>query len=300
MHRSIFPLMIVGSLFLAACSSTPDGPPDDDRDYGPEVAPDTSHLEDVVPRREPRSRYGNPESYEVFGQTYHVMAETPRVFEEEGIASWYGKKFHGRRTSSGEPYDMYKLTAAHRELPIPAYVRVTNLDNGRELVVRVNDRGPFARNRIIDLSYAAAQRLDMVDAGVAPVRIELLHAEEDEPPTVADAGNNPAEGDGNVVQARAAERLPGEVRETADNTAGGDADPRYFLQAGAFSDRDNAERLKQRLHQARFDAVRIDNTGDGGLYRVQLGPVTSVEAVDELSRDLEDYGINPSRVVIEP
>lgn len=300
MHRFIFPLMIVGSLFLAACSSTPDGPPDDDRDYGPEVAPDISHLEDVVPRREPPSRYGNPESYEVFGQTYHVMAETPRVFEEEGIASWYGKKFHGRRTSSGEPYDMYKLTAAHRELPIPAYVLVTNLDNGRELVVRVNDRGPFARNRIIDLSYAAAQRLDMVDAGVAPVRIELLHADEDDAPALADANNDPGEASGNVVQASAAERLPGEVQETTDNTAGSNTDPQYFLQAGAFSERNNAERLKERLHQARFNGVRIDNAGDGDLYRVQLGPVTSVEAVDELSRELEDYGIIPSRVVIEP
>lgn len=297
-HRSVLPLVILCGLILAACSSTPDAPPDDDRDHGPEVAPDTSHLEDVVPRREPRSRYGNPESYEVFGQTYHVMAEMPQTFEEEGIASWYGKKFHGRRTSSGEPYDMYKLTAAHRELPIPAYVRVTNLDNGRELVVRVNDRGPFARNRIIDLSYAAAQRLDMVDAGVAPVRIELLHGDEDDGPTVADAGDDASEARGSVVQASAAERLPGEVEEAADTGRSSAADPQYFLQAGAFSERRNAERLKERLHQARFDAIRIDNSGD--LYRVQLGPVTSVEAVDELSRELEDHGIRASRVVIEP
>nr|WP_282571383.1 septal ring lytic transglycosylase RlpA family protein [Methylonatrum kenyense] len=285
-------------LILAACSSTPDAPPDKERDRGPEVAPDTSQLEDVVPRNEPRSRYGNPESYEVFGQTYHVMAEMPRTFEEEGIASWYGKKFHGRRTSSGEPYDMYKLTAAHRELPIPAYVHVTNLDNGRELVVRVNDRGPFARNRIIDLSYAAAQRLDMVDAGVAPVRIELLHADDDVP-AVADSGDGVNEAGGNVVQASAAERLPGEVEEATGNR-GSNGDPRYFLQAGAFSERGNAERLKERLHQARFDEIRIDNAGDGGLYRVQLGPVSSVEAVDQLSRELEDHGITASRVVIEP
>ena len=293
-NRLFRPLPLVAVLLPAACSSTPEAP-DEEMDRGPEVAPDTSGLEEVVPRKEPRSRYGNPESYEVFGQTYYVMAETPRVFEEEGIASWYGKKFHGRRTSSGEPYDMYQLTAAHRELPIPAYVRVTNLDNDRSLVVRVNDRGPFARNRIIDLSYAAAQRLDMVDSGVAPVRIELLHADDDEP-TVADTETSSDGGD--VVQASAAARLPGEVeRDTASSN--GDSGTNYFLQAGAFSERRNAERLQEQLQRARFEQIRIDNSGEGGLYRVQLGPVASVEALDELSRDLEDHGITASRVIID-
>lgn len=291
-NRRLPPLTLVAALLLAACSSTPEAP-DEELDRGPEVAPDTSGLAEVVPRKEPRSRYGNPESYEVFGQTYYVMAETPRVFEEEGIASWYGKKFHGRRTSSGEPYDMYQLTAAHRELPIPAYVRVTNLDNDRSLVVRVNDRGPFARNRIIDLSYAAAQRLDMVDAGVAPVRIELLHADDT---NVAEADASPEAGA--VVRAGTAERVPDEVeRDTASSN--GDSATGYFLQAGAFSERGNAERLRQQLQQARFEQIRIDNSGEGGLYRVQLGPVASIEALDQLSRDLEDHGITASRVIID-
>jgi rare lipoprotein A len=125
------------------------------------------------PLPESKSRYGNPETYVVFGKRYSVL-DTSAGFVEEGIASWYGEPFHGRRTSSGETYDMYTLTAAHKHLPLPTYALVTNLDNGRRIVVRVNDRGPFHEDRVIDLSYAAALELDMVGPGTARVNVRAL------------------------------------------------------------------------------------------------------------------------------
>jgi rare lipoprotein A len=134
---------------------------------------DAAAIPDAVPVREPLSAYGNPPEYEVDGVTYHVM-DSAEGYQAEGTASWYGEEFQGRRTSSGEPYDMYAMTAAHRTLPLPTYVEVTNLENGRTVVVRVNDRGPFHADRIIDLSYAAARKLGIVGAGTARVRVRAL------------------------------------------------------------------------------------------------------------------------------
>src|SRR5690606_1564316 len=153
-------------LLLAACASNPDGAP-------PPGSLDLDDIEEVAPRLEPRSRFGNPDSYTVFGKTYHVM-DSATGYHERGIASWYGTKFHGRRTSSGEDYDMYKMTAAHKTLPLPTYVRVTNLDNGKSAIVRVNDRGPFHDNRIIDLSYAAAIKLGVNKTGTAHVDVVAI------------------------------------------------------------------------------------------------------------------------------
>jgi len=130
-------------------------------------------VPDAVPVQEERSRYGNPTEYEVMGRTYRVMG-TSSGYEAEGMASWYGPDFQGRRTSSGEPYDMYAMTAAHPTLPLPTYVEVTNVENGRTVVVRVNDRGPFHPDRIIDLSYVAAWKLGMVGHGTARVRVRAL------------------------------------------------------------------------------------------------------------------------------
>jgi rare lipoprotein A (peptidoglycan hydrolase) len=138
--------------------------------------PPPAHLQDVpdaIPRFEPRSIYGNPPFYDVFGKRYYVMASSVG-YVERGVASWYGPGFHKERTSVGEPYDMYGMTAAHKSLPLPAYVRVTNLQNGRSCVVRVNDRGPFVGNRIIDLSYTAAAKLDMLRDGTAMVEVRAL------------------------------------------------------------------------------------------------------------------------------
>src|SRR3569623_9493 len=156
--------LALACLALAACTSTPphrdmEGPPTPvptpEQDSAPapaEIPPDLVNTPDAVPKDEPRSASGNPDSYDALGQHYHVLTDA-RGFTERGYCSWYGKKFQGKKTSSGEPYDMYKMTAAHRTLPIPCYVRVTNLANCKQVVVRVNDRGPFKRDRIIDLSY---------------------------------------------------------------------------------------------------------------------------------------------------
>ena len=130
-------------------------------------------VPDAVPRPEVKTRSGNPESYEQDGEEYRVL-ETSKGYREVGMASWYGRDFHGRRTSSGQPYDMYRMTAAHKTLPLPTYVRVTNLGNGRSVVVRVNDRGPFIDGRIIDLSFVAAQKLDIMTSGTARVEVVAL------------------------------------------------------------------------------------------------------------------------------
>ena len=183
-HPAAHGLLLIAAFGLAACAG---GPPSRvTGDGGPARPPaELADLPDAVPQHAPRSRYGNPPSYEVFGVTYYVMDSVPPRFEEEGRASWYGEKFHGRRTSSGEPYDMYAMTAAHRSLPLPTWVEVTNLENNRSVVVKVNDRGPFVDTdqRIIDLSYAAAVRLDMHDRGTAPVRIRVVTP--DDPPRMA-------------------------------------------------------------------------------------------------------------------
>ena len=137
------------------------------------AAPPAQSVPDAVPRFEPRSRYGNPPFYDVFGKRYYVLSSST-AYVERGVASWYGPGFHKIRTSTGEPYDMYGMTAAHKTLPLPAYVRVTNLQNGRSVVVRVNDRGPFVDNRIIDLSYTAAAKLDMLRNGTAMVEVRAI------------------------------------------------------------------------------------------------------------------------------
>lgn len=177
-------------------------------DQAPARLPTTVELSPLEPRYEPLSRQGNMSSYTVFGNTYQVLP-TARGYEAEGLASWYGKKFHGHLTSNGEHYDMYGMSAAHRYLPLPTYVRVTNLNNGKDVIVRVNDRGPFHPDRVIDLSYAAAYQLDMLNAGVAPVRVEALYM----PP-------------------------PGEP-----------GDSRVFIQISALADIERANQLKQQLRE---------------------------------------------------
>jgi len=169
---SIF-LIIIG--YLAGCSAP--SRYHVDQDYGPSVDIDVSNVPDAVPRWEPYSAGGNKSPYTVLGETYQVLPSS-KNFRQEGIGSWYGHKFHGHLTSNGETYDMYSMSAAHKTLPIPSYVRVTNVDNGRQVVVRVNDRGPFHEGRVIDLSYAAASRLGYHKKGTARVLIESIDMEE--------------------------------------------------------------------------------------------------------------------------
>ncbi|MDX1454909.1 MAG: septal ring lytic transglycosylase RlpA family protein [Gammaproteobacteria bacterium] len=229
------------------------------------------------PRVEPRSRYGNPASYVVFGETYYVMDDaSARGFEQRGIASWYGTKFHGNRTSSGEPYDMYAMTAAHKELPLPTYVEVENLVNGRKVIVRVNDRGPFHDGRIIDLSYAAALKLGVVSTGTAEVRIRALH------PGESDAA--PA------VQAPAAETVTAVNTPLPPPTIGHEGSD-WYIQLAAFGSADNALAYKGELEAAGLRPVQIGTDTGASLYRVRLGPYASEALANENAMLLAAAGI---------
>jgi len=224
-----------------------------------------------VPRVEPRSTRGNPVSYEVFGKRYFILA-TSEGYRERGVASWYGPDFHARPTSSGEPYDMYGMTAAHKTLPIPAYARVTNLSNGRSVIVRINDRRPFVANRIIDLSYTAAHKLDMTRAGTAFVEVEVL--------TPGSAGDA--------------------ARELAAPVAAAPlATPVLYLQAGAFGVAANASKLADQLRAAGIAQVSVsDPTGTPPLYRVRVGPFTDVASYDQLAARVAALGVE-GRLVTE-
>ena len=269
-------------------------------DSAPPVAIDVSNIPEPVPRREPKSRYGNRETYSVLGRTYRVM-DSAEGYEERGIASWYGYKFHGRHTSSRERYDMCAFTAAHKTLPLPSYVRVTNLDNGRSVVVRVNDRGPFHAGRIIDLSYAAATRLDMKQAGTARVEVRALMGPDDTlladavPPTPARPASPPPRADAPVP----ANRWRGPVPPPAERPpvpAPMGAGPQV-VQVGSFGDRMNAERLVQRLADAGLDGAELDHAivGDRSVWRVRF-PAQAVEAAQALAARILDSGLATPRL----
>ncbi|OOG24758.1 hypothetical protein B1C78_07995 [Thioalkalivibrio denitrificans] len=264
-------LLLVLALTACGTSRGPGPAPDREQDAAPRNPPDLSSVPDAVPRAEPRSRYGNPASYEVFGQTYHVM-DSADGYVERGVASWYGTKFHGRRTSSGEPYDMYAMTAAHTRLPLPTYVRVTNLENRRSVVVRVNDRGPFARNRIIDLSYAAAHRLGMVEQGTALVEVRALTP-------------------GEPVQRVAGGEVPTQLPVGTG----------VYVQVGAFASRTNAEQLLGRLNGQGLSGVGIHEgrRPDGTVYRVRIGPLDNVDLADRAVQDLERIGLFDYHIIVD-
>jgi len=168
--KSLCGVVVLSSFLLTACINNK---PVVIQDSGPLHPVDVSHVKDAVVKKEPRSSYGNPDYYEIAGKRYYVLNSSVG-FKQQGIGSWYGRKFHGRRTSSGETYDMYKMTAAHTTLPLPTYVQVTNLENNKTVVVKVNDRGPFHDNRIMDLSYAAASKLGYLKKGTAAVELTAL------------------------------------------------------------------------------------------------------------------------------
>jgi rare lipoprotein A len=263
-------------LLTAGCASTrPGGYFEDDGPHD-RVPVDISSIPDAVPRQEPLSARGN-NSYAVYGVRYQPL-NTAQGYRERGVASWYGKKFHGRRTSSGEAYDMYAMTAAHKTLPLPSYVRVRNLSNGRSVVVRVNDRGPFLHNRLIDLSYAAAARIGIIGTGTGLVEVEGITTET---PSTTIA------------------RAPAAVSLVSSAQAG--SPPRLYLQAGAFANRDNAEALRNRLVKARLLPVHVAPAQVDGqeLFRVRLGPLDSVDASDQLARRVEAEGLPYPIVVVE-
>jgi rare lipoprotein A len=259
---------ILGGLLFAACASV-DGPPGA---RAPLPAAKPRELPDAVPRTEPPSTRGNPESYVVLGKRYFLLPSN-QGYAERGIASWYGTKFHGRNTSNGERYNMYAMTAAHKTLRLPAYVRVTNLRNGKQVTVRVNDRGPFHGNRIIDLSYAAAQKLEMIGEGTALVEVEIVGSDS----AVAE------DTDRGGVDWRDESHLAN----------------RIYVQVGAFSRRDNAERLLLRLRQASIENARIHEEQNRSLHRVRIGPLSSVPATDRMVERLERMGLAEHQVVVE-
>ncbi len=208
-------------------------------------------LPDPEILKEPKSRRGNGPVYSVFGRSYRVM-DSANGFVQEGTASWYGVKFHGRQTSSGEPFDIYKLTAAHRHLPIPTFVRVTNLDNGRHTIVRVNDRGPFHGDRIIDLSYAAAVKLDFHERGTARVRVEVVEPEPDGPQQYlvqAGAFRDFARADNSQQTLQAMTGLPGMVVKTQDGL--------YRVQLGPVRKGAETERVEALLLASDFGKPRL-------------------------------------------
>ncbi len=257
----------LAAITLAACSGNvpvADGP-----GGGPGQGSDPP---DAIPKMEPRSRYGNPPFYVVAGKRYDVLASS-EGFVERGIASWYGPQFHGRRASSGETYDMYAMTAAHPRLPLPTYVQVTNLENGRKTVVRVNDRGPFHGGRVIDLSYAAARKLDLLHKGTAMVELRALD------PRGTAAPKEPARNTAKAAMATA---------------------PRLYMQVGAFSDLGNAEQLRARLLLRELGDIQIQPANaENRLYRVRIGPLASPQAADQAAQRLAAEGVRDFRLIVE-
>ena len=269
-------VLAVSLLALAACGGNKarhDGPPS-----GSARIPDLPG--DAVPRKEPRSKYGNGPVYEVLGKRYTVMPSS-KDYRERGVASWYGKKFHGNLTSNREVYDMYGMTAAHKTLPLPTYVRVRNLRNDRTIVVRVNDRGPFVHNRIIDLSYAAAVKLDMIADGTSMVEVTAINLDE---PT-----------QDRPVRSTTPPASPGATGSGATHPHA------IFVQVGAFGERANAERRLRILSEAGIDGGFIHEEATSGrtLYRVRIGPVADVVQYDVLVDKLENIGISDPYLITD-
>ena len=269
-------------------------------DNGPAAPPiDVSKIPEPVPKAEPRSRYGNKETYSVLGQTYKLLPDASG-YVERGIASWYGNKFHGYMTSSFEPYDMYAFTAAHKTLPLPSYARVTNLDNGKSVVVRINDRGPFHENRIIDLSYAAAVKIGVWPKGTGLVEVRAIdpaHPQADALPAPRTAAVSPA------PAKPAAETPRTAAAPTAPRVAStaADAGTRIYLQLGAYGDRANAERAVANATRSGIDRVGIQSVVVDGrtVHRVRVGPLADVDAADAMTQRIEQLGLGAPRVAIE-
>ncbi|WP_417440429.1 septal ring lytic transglycosylase RlpA family protein [Idiomarina sp.] len=241
-------LTIMLSVFLlSSCSSGPSGRYSQHKDSAPTRLPNESELRSAVPVHEPISPQGNRD-YRVLGNDYEVM-DSAIGYVEEGYASWYGNKFHGHLTSNGEYYDMYSMSAAHTRLPLPTYVKVTNLNNDRTVIVRVNDRGPFHSERIIDLSFAAAYKLDMLDNGTAPVRIEAINL------------NTPMR----------AEEQPLSTSQSS-----------YHIQLAASSNIDRLSQLKHNLPPKFQEIATTEQTH--GLHKLMLGPVSEDESHDLLEQ----------------
>ncbi|MCH8944529.1 MAG: septal ring lytic transglycosylase RlpA family protein [Proteobacteria bacterium] len=267
---------VLVTVSLAACGGT---------DTRHDSAPGSTRIPDLpgdaIPKAEARSRYGNGPEYEVFGKQYTVLSSSAG-YQERGVASWYGTKFHGNRTSNGDTYDMYQMTAAHKTLPLPTFVRVRNLQNNKTIIVRVNDRGPFVHNRVIDLSYVAALKLDMVRSGTSLVEVTAISFD-------APAGNRPTR---HVI-----ESPPPAIPASASTTAS----KRIYVQVGAFGESVNAERRLRLLASAGIAGglIYTDQTVSPTLFRVRIGPIADVVQFDVLVEELETLGISDPYLITE-
>ena len=287
------------------------------QDLGPKQHKDMSNAPDAVPKVEPHSRGGNKSRYEVWGKSYSVMASSIG-FKQRGLASWYGQKFHGHLTSNGETYDMYAMTAAHKSLPLPTYARITNLANNKTVIVRVNDRGPFHGDRVIDLSYAAASKLEYRKTGVAEVLVEAVDARQWSPTleqsirkqrktsrfkssaiTSATSSTNPSDNNSvtskivsssvkTATQSKALVQVPleNEIRQQHKRLAG------YYVQVAAMSKIGGALVLRNTLVQEfRRSNVFVEQASDrADLFRVLVGPITDVKSVRVLMQELASSG----------
>lgn len=267
---------VLGIALLAGCSTTPrrEPPPTPKAPPMQPVPPPTvsgppknlDDIPDAIPKVEPRSRQGNPPFYNVLGKRYYVL-ESAKGYAERGVASWYGPTFHGESTSNGEKYDMYAMSAAHKTLPLPSYVRVTNLRNGKSVVVRVNDRGPFVGNRVIDLSNTAAAKLDMIKSGTTLVEVRSVTPED--PDELARSEQRPA--------------------------------TELYVQAGAFAEERNAQRLVEKLRAGGISTAMVLAAPKDArrLYRVRVGPVASVAEFDKLTSRLTQLGVPDARLAMD-
>ena len=283
-------IRIVGFVFLmgalAACSSAPAPTPPSsssrysiEQDRAPSGHLDIASIPEVVPEPFARTLAGNRSPYTVLGKTYHVMV-TEDGYNERGIASWYGEKFHGHKTSNGEVFDMYKVSAAHKSLPIPSFLRVTNLDNNRSLVVRVNDRGPFHGDRIVDLSYAAALKLGYADRGTARVQLEAIIP------------------DGVAVDRAVANNNNTLSQQTLRVASTGDK----YIQVGAFADINSAREMSDKLRAMTNRPVFIrslDSTNSGVLHRVRIGPVNDAGEIRRITQSVVAANLGSPYTVTE-
>lgn len=257
--------IVFAMLVLSSCSHM------GKRDSAPDFYVDASKVPNATPKPEPLSKYGNMSSYRVNGKRYYPL-KSCRNFQQVGIASWYGTKFHDQRTSSGERYDMLSMTAAHKTLPLPTYVEVTNLENHRTIIVKVNDRGPFKSNRIIDLSYVAAKKLGMAGRGTAHVKIKAI-----DPYRYNQNDFYMADSHKRSWHTAQPERL-------------------VYLQVATFKNKMNAEHLRRRLSALVSAPITISrNHGRRALYRVQVGPIRDLSTANTISHKLRNMGMHTNR-----
>ncbi|MEX2476210.1 septal ring lytic transglycosylase RlpA family protein [Marinobacter sp.] len=277
-------MALVMSVMISGCASSPvpEKEPSSRYTISQDRAPggdfDASGLVDAKPRYEAPRSAGNKSTYTVWGKQYHVI-DSNDGYVERGTASWYGEKFHGHKTSNGEVFDMYTMTAAHKSLRIPGYARVTNLDNGRSVVVRVNDRGPFHGDRLIDLSYAAAKKLGYQGKGTARVEVAAISVAKNGTMTLA---GKPFPGGGETVP----------VEQIADNPQSSGKDSALFVQLGSFSSRSPAEILLGKARDAIADPMRVRavDTASGRFHRVQVGPFSNPDEAKQAQARLENRG----------